>query len=78
MQPVTEAEAVAGRGLEGDRYGQPVENGDPTAEIPLIESEAIEAAATESGVDIRLENSRRNIITSGVSLDAGRIHEVGA
>jgi MOSC domain-containing protein YiiM len=69
MQPVTEAEAVAGRGLEGDRYFQQVENGDPTAEITLIESEAIEAAATESGVDIRLEDTRRNIITSGVRLD---------
>jgi MOSC domain-containing protein YiiM len=69
MQPVTEAEAVAGRGLAGDRYFQPVENGDPTAEITLIESEAIEAATTESGVDIRLEDARRNIITSGVRLD---------
>jgi MOSC domain-containing protein YiiM len=69
MQPVTEAKAVAGRGIDGDRYFQPVENGDPTAEITLIESEAIEAATTESGVDIRLEDTRRNIITSGVRLD---------
>jgi MOSC domain-containing protein YiiM len=68
MRPVPEVVAVAGRGLEGDRYFQPGENGDPTAEITLIESEAIEAAAAESGVDIRLEDTRRNIITSGVRL----------
>jgi MOSC domain-containing protein YiiM len=69
MQPVTEVVAVAGRGLQGDRYFKPVENGNPTAEITLIESEAIEAAAAESGVDIRLEDTRRNVITSGVRLD---------
>ena len=69
MHPVTEVGAVAGRGLEGDRYFQPVENGDPTAEITLIASEAVEAAAAESGVDIRFEDTRRNIITSGVRLD---------
>ena len=69
MRPLAEVGAVAGRGLEGDRYFQPVENGDPTTEITLIESEAIEAAAAESGVDIRPEDTRRNVITSGVGLD---------
>jgi MOSC domain-containing protein YiiM len=69
MQHVSEVVAIAGRGIEGDRYFQPGENGDPTTEITLIESEAIEAAAAESGVDIRPEDTRRNIITSGVRLD---------
>jgi MOSC domain-containing protein YiiM len=69
MHRLTEVGAVAGRGLEGDRYFQPVENGDPTVEITLIESEAIEAAAAESGVDISPEDARRNIVTSGVRLD---------
>jgi hypothetical protein len=91
MQPVTEAEAVAGRGLEGDRYFQPVEHGDLTAGITLIESEAIEAAATESGVDIRFENSPQHNHGGGcasmicpvsrggrLGTTAGRIHEVGA
>jgi len=69
MQSVAEVVAVAGRGLEGDRYFQAVENGKPTAEITLIESEGIEAAAAESGVEIQLEDTRRNVITSGVNLD---------
>ncbi len=68
MRSVTEVVAVAGRGLEGDRYFQSVKNGNAAAEITLIESEAIEAAAAESEVDIRLEDTRRNIITSGVRL----------
>jgi MOSC domain-containing protein YiiM len=68
MRSVEEVVAVAGRGLEGDRYFQPAEDGDPTAEITLIESEAIERAAAESGLDIRHEDTRRNIVTSGVRL----------
>jgi MOSC domain-containing protein YiiM len=79
VQPVAEVLAVASRGLEGDRYFQPAENGDPTKEITLIESEAVEAAAAESGVDIRLEDARRNIITSGVRLGelVGKRFQVG-
>jgi MOSC domain-containing protein YiiM len=69
MQPVTEVMAVAGHGLQGDRYFQSDESADPATEITLIESEAIEAATAESGVDIRPEDTRRNIITSGVRLD---------
>jgi MOSC domain-containing protein YiiM len=69
MQPVTEVVAVAGHGLQGDRYFQSVENSNPSAEITLIECEAVEAAAAESGVDIRFEDTRRNIITAGVRLD---------
>jgi MOSC domain-containing protein YiiM len=68
MHHVAEVVAVAGRGLEGDRYFQPSDDGDPTAEITLIESEGIEAATAESGLDIRLEDTRRNIITSGIRL----------
>lgn len=69
MRSVTEVVAVAGRGLEGDRYFQPAENAEPDREITLIESEAIAAAADESGVDIRPEDARRNVVTEGVRLD---------
>jgi MOSC domain-containing protein YiiM len=69
MQPVQEVVAVAGRGLEGDRYFQPASGGEPDQEITLIESEAIAAAASESGVDIRPEDARRNVVTEGVRLD---------
>ena len=69
VQRVDEVTAVAGRGLEGDRYFQPVEAGIPDKEVTLIESEAIEAAAAESGVDIQPADARRNVVTAGVRLN---------
>jgi MOSC domain-containing protein YiiM len=79
MEAVREVVAVAGRGLEGDRYFQPADDGEPDREITLIESEAIGAAAAESGVDIRSEDARRNIVTEGVRLDelVGKTFAVG-
>jgi MOSC domain-containing protein YiiM len=79
MEAVHEVLAVAGRGLEGDRYFQPAAGGEPDQEITLIESEAITAAASESGVDIRPEDARRNLVTEGVRLDelVGETFRVG-
>jgi MOSC domain-containing protein YiiM len=79
MRPVQQVVAVAGRGLEGDRYFQPADGGEPDREITLIESEAITAAASESGVDIRPEDARRNVVTEGVRLDelVGETFRVG-
>lgn len=69
MHRVPEIEAVAGRGLRGDRYFQPAEGGDPTEEVTLVALEGIEAAAAESGLDITPEDTRRNLVTAGVELD---------
>lgn len=69
MRPVTEVVAVAGRGLEGDRYFQAAEGANPNQELTLIESERVAAAAAESGVNISPEDTRRNILTADVSLD---------
>jgi MOSC domain-containing protein YiiM len=79
MRAVTEVVAVAGRGLEGDRYFQAAEGASPTDEITLIESEGVAAAADESGVDITLEDTRRNIVTADVDLDSllGKRFQVG-
>jgi MOSC domain-containing protein YiiM len=79
MQAVSEVVAVAGRGLDGDRYFQATEGANPALEITLIESEGVAAAVAESGVDISLEDTRRNIVTAGVSLDGllGKRFQVG-
>ena len=69
IERVDEVTAVAGRGLEGDRYFQPDEGGVPDKEITLIESEAIEAAAEESSLDLQPADARRNVVTAGVRLD---------
>lgn len=69
MHKVPAVEAVAGRGLRGDRYFQPADGGDPTEEVTLVALEGIEAAAAESGLDITPEDTRRNLVTFGVELD---------
>src|SRR5437879_6233976 len=72
MQSVSEARAVPGRGLEGDRYF--LRQGtyykpQPDRELTLIEAEAIEAMKTELDVDYGLGDSRRNVVTRGVPLN---------
>ena len=69
---VQAAEAVAGRGLEGDRYfsGEGTFSGKGRGyEVTLIEAEALDALATE-GVPIAWEEARRNVVTRGIGLNA--------
>lgn len=69
---VPAAEAVAGHGLEGDRYfsGEGTFSGSGRGyEVTLIEAEALEALATE-GVEISWEEARRNVVTRGIGLNA--------
>jgi MOSC domain-containing protein YiiM len=76
MQPRREVRAVAGRGLEGDRYfagnGRFASGSVPgreVTELTLIESEVIEHLRTEWGLDVTEGDSRRNLVTSGVALN---------
>ncbi len=75
--------AVAGKGLEEDRYFKQIgsfsHNPGPDREVTLIEVEAIEAMKREYGVEIKPEDSRRNIATRGVPLNhlVGRDFRVG-
>ena len=69
---IREARAVAGRGLEGDRYFLGVGSfsrwpGEGRA-LTLIEQEAIDAVRREHGIDLSEGRSRRNLVTSGVVL----------
>ena len=72
---VDSVEAVAGRGLEGDRYadGRGTFSGKRGYELTLVEAEALE------DVDVSWEDARRNIVTRGISLNAlvGRRFSVG-
>ena len=80
---VDEIRAVAGRGLEGDRYfnhsGKFSHKENPGREVTLIESEAIDALGRDYGVELGLGDSRRNIVTRGVPLNhlIGREFKVG-
>jgi MOSC domain-containing protein YiiM len=73
LQGVAEVEAVAGRGLTGDRYflkqGAFSAKEGADRELTLIESEALEALEREFGVVLRPEEARRNLLTRGVRLN---------
>ena len=66
--------ALPGRGLQGDRYllgtgtfaKTPQQ---PDFEITLVESEAIESFARESGLAFTTAHARRNLVTRGVALN---------
>jgi MOSC domain-containing protein YiiM len=82
MQPVGEVKAIAGAGLEGDRYAR--EKGSfskklPNNQVTLIEQEALEAAGRDYKLELTAAESRRNILTQGVALNhlVGREFRVG-
>ena len=66
------AEAVAGRGLIGDRYydaqGSFSRWSGPHREVTLIAVEDLDAIGRDHGMVLKPEESRRNILTRGVSL----------
>ncbi len=66
--------AVANRGLEGDRYYQKTgtysDREGPGREVTLIEQEALDYVEETYGITLSGAESRRNILTSGVDLNA--------
>jgi MOSC domain-containing protein YiiM len=93
MRSVTEARAIPGRGLEGDRYfaGAGFHSSKPShggRQITLIESEAVEAlfvgvinaAGERPRIKLAASDARRNVVTSGVPLNhlVGREFWVGS
>ena len=83
MESITEAHAVVGKGLEGDRYfiGVGTYSNEPGGgrDLTLIEIEAIEALKRDYGIELDLPQARRNIITRGVPLNhlVGQVFKVG-
>jgi len=85
MQEITSANLVPGRGIEGDRYFN--ETGTfsvqlkckPHAELTLIQKEAIDAFNNEFDQNHAYYDLRRNIVTTGVSLNelVGEVFSIG-
>jgi MOSC domain-containing protein YiiM len=73
MQSVESVEAVAGGGLQGDRYflgtGTYSDKPDPARQVTLIENEAIQAVQHEASILLEPGDSRRNLVTQGVPLN---------
>jgi MOSC domain-containing protein YiiM len=80
---VDSVRALAGNGLEGDRYcneaGTYSYQRGSARQVTLIEVEAIEALKRDDGIEIDPGASRRNIVTRGVALNhlVGREFKVG-
>ena len=83
LTAIEQADVVAGRGISGDRYAEgagtfskPAKSGQ---DLTLVEAEAIEALAAEHGIEIEPAESRRNVLTRGIGLNAlvGRRFRVG-
>ena len=73
LHNVESANAVAGRGLEGDRFynrlGTYSGKHNESREVTLIETEALEALERDYGHAITAAESRRNIATRGIALN---------
>lgn len=86
MQPLSEVEAITGRGLAHDRYAEGVGwySARPTApgarEVTLFEAEVLDQLRAEHGVIFEAAEHRRNLTTRGVRLGEliGRRFQVGA
>ena len=82
MLPVQEAQAVPGKGLEGDRYFKNLgtfSKPQPDRELTLIEIEAVEGFRNELGVEFEPGAARRNVVTRDVPLNhlVGREFQIG-
>jgi MOSC domain-containing protein YiiM len=79
-----QVEAVAGRGLVGDRYflreGTFSDKDGPDREVTLIETEALEGLAREYKLALNPAQVRRNLLTRGVPLNhlVGQVFTLGS
>jgi MOSC domain-containing protein YiiM len=84
LKSVESVRALAGKGLEGDRYcneaGTYSYQGGSARQVTLIEVEALEALKRDDGIEIDPGASRRNLVTRGVALNhlVGRKFKIGA
>ena len=67
-EPVESVRALAGRGLEGNRYF--FDDAPAGTALTLIAAEAVEAMEREHGISIEPRESRRNVVTRGIDVNA--------
>lgn len=85
MRVVEAATALAGRGLEGDRYAARAGTftpADPTVrgyDLTLVEAEVLDDLGLPGGGTLGYAEARRNVVTRGIDLNAlvGRRFRVG-
>ena len=81
---VEAASAVAGKGLEGDRYfdANGTFSDNPNSDgrdLTLIEAEAVAGLQRDTGIELAPADTRRNVLTRGLALNdlLGRRFSVG-
>lgn len=76
MEPRDRVQAVAGKGLEGDRYF----GGPAHANLTLVEESAVQAAFDGTGGVYQPGATRRNLTVAGITLNGlvGRRFRIGA
>ena len=79
LETVDRVRAVAGEGLEGDRYRSPDHPREEGRQLTLVEAEALELLRERTGIELEPWQTRRNVMTRGVDLNAlvGRRFRVG-
>jgi MOSC domain-containing protein YiiM len=85
MQSLESARALAGRGLDGDRYAAKAGTFTPASDtargydLTLIEAEVLDELSLPAGATLDYLDARRNIVTRGVDLNAlvGRRFRIG-
>ncbi len=79
LETVERVRAVAGEGLEGDRYRSPDHPREEGRQLTLVEGEALELLRERSGIELEPWETRRNVTTRGVDLNAlvGKRFRVG-
>ncbi len=83
MQTLKEVRAVAGKGIEGDRYFKEIgyfsHNKGPHRQVTLFENEVLDTLKRDNGLELSADECRMNIITRGVPLThlVGKTFRVG-
>jgi MOSC domain-containing protein YiiM len=83
LRPVEQVRAIAGEGLEADRYfdgrGTFFKERKEGQDLTLIEAEALEGLTDDTGIELPPGGSRRNVVTRGVALNdlLGKRFQVG-
>lgn len=70
MRRLTEVAAMAGQGLQGDRYaeGRGYYSGRYDCEVTLIDAEVLDRVSAEDGLLIHEGQHRRNVVARGLPL----------
>jgi len=75
MQQITTAQAIPGRGLDGDRYANRAGTFTPRSgrgsgyDLTLIEAEVLDELTLPDGQRLEYAEARRNVVTRGIDLN---------